>query len=132
MSVPSGTVSAMTEEELIRSYWQACDIRDWAAFGALVTDDVVYRIPQTREVVRGKEDYVEFNRTYPSDWRVIIERIVAGDGQAVSWTTFVVGDERMTGLCFFKINSGLITEIDDFWPEPYHPPTRETPVVDRY
>lgn len=27
---------------------------------------------------------------------------------------------------------GLITEIDDFWPEPYDPPVREAPVVRRY
>ena len=46
--------------------------------------------------------------------------------------TVVVGDESMTGLCFFRFEDGVITEIDDFWPEPYEPPAREVPVVDRY
>ena len=50
----------------------------------------------------------------------------------MSWTSFAVGDETMTGLCFFRFGDGLITEIDDFWPEPYEPPTREVAVVGRY
>ncbi|MGN7248730.1 nuclear transport factor 2 family protein [Janibacter anophelis] len=117
---------------LITEYWRTCEARDWEAFGALVAPDIVYREPQTREIVRGREDYVAFNQTYPGDWHITVERVIAHDGDGVSWTTVVVGDESMTGLCFFRFEDGVITEIDDFWPEPYEPPAREVPVVDRY
>lgn len=56
----------MDNNALIRAYWQAAEDRDWDAFGALVATDVVYREPQTREIVRGRNDYVAFNQTYPA------------------------------------------------------------------
>ncbi|UUZ45083.1 nuclear transport factor 2 family protein [Janibacter limosus] len=122
----------MDGHSLIKQYWRACEERDWEAFGRTVAPDVVYRDPQTREIVRGRADYVAFNQTYPGDWHLTVERVIARDDEGVSWTSFAVGDETMTGLCFFRFGDGLITEIDDFWPEPYEPPTREVPVVDRY
>lgn len=118
--------------ELIRRYWECCEGRDWDAFGALLADDVVYRLPQTREVVYGRADYVEFNRTFPGDWHVRIDRIVGQPGSAVSWTTFTVDGVAMTGLCFFTITDGLVAEIDDFWPEPSDAPVCATDVVRRY
>lgn len=83
-------------------------------------------------MVRGRDDYVAFNRTYPGDWDLTVDRVIAQADEGVSWTTFVVGDKTMTGLCFFRFRDGLIAEIDDFWPEPYEPPVREVPVVGRY
>lgn len=51
----SGPASA---HEAVAAYWAAAEARDWAAFGALLTDDVIYRGPQTREQVRGRDAYV--------------------------------------------------------------------------
>lgn len=61
-----------------------------------------------------------------------MDRVIAQEDEGVSWTTFVIGDDTLTGLCFFRFSDGLITEIDDYWPEPYEPTSRETPVVGRY
>lgn len=122
----------MDGHAIITEYWRACEDRDWDAFGALVAPDVVYREPQTREIVRGRDNYVAFNQTYPGDWHLTVERVIAEADEGVSWTTFVIGDETMTGLCFFRFSNELITEIDDYWPEPYEAPTREAPVVGRY
>jgi ketosteroid isomerase-like protein len=41
--------------EVVAAYWAAAEARDWAAFGALLADDVTYQAPQTREQVRGRE-----------------------------------------------------------------------------
>lgn len=131
MSVRGATVPDMDGNALIREYWRACEDRDWEAFGQVVAPDIVYRVPQTREMVRGRDDYVAFNQTYPGDWHLTVDRVIAQDGEGVSWTTFVVGDEAMTGLCFFRLSGDLITEIDDFWPESYEPPVRSAPVVER-
>ena len=42
-------------------YWAAAEARDWAAFGALLADGVVYEVPQSRERVSGREAYIRFN-----------------------------------------------------------------------
>jgi ketosteroid isomerase-like protein len=47
--------------DVIAAYWAAAEARDWETFGALLADDVVYRGPQTREQVRGRDAYIRFN-----------------------------------------------------------------------
>jgi ketosteroid isomerase-like protein len=117
---------------LVRRYWAAASARDWAAFATYLDPQIVYRVPQTREIVRGREAYVEFNASYPGDWTAELMSVVGEGGQAVSRLNFSVGGETATGLSFFELRDGLIAAIDDFWPEPYNPPPRMTAVVERY
>ena len=119
--------------EVVARYWAHCDAREWRQFGQLVTDDVVYEVPQSRERIRGRDTYVEFNRTYPGDWRIVVERIVAAGPHAVSWTSFLLDGTSQTGLCFFELNGrGLIERITDFWPEPFEPPPGREHLTERY
>ncbi|WP_051948297.1 nuclear transport factor 2 family protein [Streptomyces scabiei] len=146
-SVPS-TPSAPSAPDLRRTverFWAAAEERDWAAFAETLAEDVLYELPQTRERIRGRERYVEFNREYPGDWHARIERIVAepgqvGDteqpgqpGQVVSWTYVTVGLEEMHAISFFTGDSdGRIATVTDFWPEPYELPAGREHLVERY
>jgi SnoaL-like domain len=109
---------------VVAAYWAAAEARDWAAFGELVAEDVVYELPQTRERVRGRAAYLRFNSEgFPGDWHLTVERIVAQGRQASSWIQMAEGDDRSPGLTFFDLGEdGLITGITDFWPQPYQPP----------
>ncbi|MFI8003658.1 nuclear transport factor 2 family protein [Streptomyces sp. NPDC086010] len=119
----------------VGAYWAAADARDWEAFAATLSADVVYDLPQTRERVLGRDKYVRFNREYPGDWRVRVERIVADeDGrQAAARTCFTVAGGEIPAVHFFTFDAaGRITEVTDFWPEPYEPPTGREHLVERY
>ncbi|MFE6041719.1 nuclear transport factor 2 family protein [Streptomyces sp. NPDC056452] len=119
----------------VEAYWAAADARDWDAFAATLADDVVYDLPQSRERILGKERYVAFNRDFPGDWHVRIERIVAdGEGlQAAARTLVTDGPDRMHAIHFFTFDTqGLITAVTDFWPEPYEPPAGREHLVERY
>lgn len=117
----------------VESYWAAADGRDWDAFAGLLAEDVVYTLPQTRERISGRERYVAFNREYPGDWRVRIERIVAEPGHAVSWILLTVGLEETQAITFFTADEeGRIATVTDFWPEPYEPPAGRERLVERY
>ncbi|MGC4980332.1 nuclear transport factor 2 family protein [Streptomyces sp. DT193] len=117
----------------VESYWAAADARDWEAFAELLAEDVVYTLPQTRERISGRERYVEFNREYPGDWHVQIERVMAEAGQAVTWTHVTVGLEEMHAITFFTADaSGRISAVTDFWPEPYEPPAGRDHLAERY
>ncbi|MFC9172872.1 nuclear transport factor 2 family protein [Streptomyces sp. NPDC057107] len=119
----------------VEMYWATADARDWDAFAATLADEVVYELPQTRERIHGKDRYVRFNREYPGDWHVRIERIVAdAEGrQAAARTEFAVGPEEMNAIHFFTFdNRGLITGVTDFWPERYEPPAGREHLVERY
>ncbi|WP_326579655.1 nuclear transport factor 2 family protein [Streptomyces sp. NBC_00481] len=117
----------------VESFWAAAEGRDWAAFAETLAEDVVYELPQTRERIRGRERYVEFNREYPGDWHARIERIVAEPGQVVSRVHVTVGLEEMYAISFFTGDEdGRIATVTDFWPESYEPPAGREHLVERY
>jgi len=119
--------------EVIAAYWAAANARDWTAFGALLADDVVYRGPQTREQVRGRAAYVRFNvEGFAYDWHMTVQRIV-GEGQhAASWIEFTGLQGPQAGVCFFDFgDDGRITQITDFWPDPYELPDSRAHLVER-
>jgi predicted ester cyclase len=130
-----GSAPAITSaHEAVAAYWAAAEARDWDAFGALLADDVIYRGPQTREQVRGRDAYIRFNvEGFPYDWHLTVQRIV-GDGQhAASWTEFTGPAGTQPGLCFFDLaDDGKIAQITDFWPEPYELPASRAHLVERY
>jgi ketosteroid isomerase-like protein len=119
--------------QVVQRYWDAAEARDWAAFGSLLADEVVYVLPQTRERVRGRDAYVRFNAEYPGDWHVRVERAVGDESHAATWITSDNEGVVETGVCFFELDDdGLITRITDFWPEPYEPPAGRAHLVERW
>ena len=39
--------------DLITRHWALANARDWQAFAATLHPDIEYRVPQTRELIRG-------------------------------------------------------------------------------
>ncbi|MCC9707239.1 nuclear transport factor 2 family protein [Streptomyces sp. MNU76] len=135
----AGTTARADLRGTVERFWATAEGRDWVAFAETLAEDVVYELPQTRERIRGRERYVEFNREYPGDWHARIERIVAepprpgSPGQVVSRTHVTVGLEEMYAISFFTVDEdGRIAAITDFWPEPYEPPAGREHLVERY
>jgi hypothetical protein len=120
--------------EVVAAYWAAAEARDWEAFGALLADDVVYRGPQTREQVRGRDPYVRFNvEGFPYDWHLTVDRIVGEGQRAASWIEFTGPGGTQSGLCFFDLaDDGKIAVITDFWPDPYELPASRAHLVEHY
>jgi hypothetical protein len=121
--------------EVVAAYWTAANDRNWAAFGELLAEDVVYEGPQTRERVRGRTNYVRFNvEGFPGEWRLDVVRIVGEGLHASSWIQFTNADGTMQpGLCFFDLqNDGHIVRITDFWPDPYDLPASRAHLVETY
>ncbi|MEJ6000822.1 nuclear transport factor 2 family protein [Paucibacter soli] len=118
---------------LATRFWETANATDWTSFAALLSPDMVYEVPQTRERVRGRDDMVEFFRTWPGEWRVELLQLIADDKSAVTVFDFVSpGAPSMRGMTFFAVAEGLITRLTDYWPEDYEPPARASAVVRRY
>jgi ketosteroid isomerase-like protein len=118
--------------ELVVRYYQSLNRRDWDALRDTLAEDVLYEVPQTRERVRGREPYVEFNATFPGEWTIEVVRVVADAEGAAGQVLFWDGDRAMTGIAFFEFAGGRIARVTDFWPEPYEPPLRASRFVERY
>jgi hypothetical protein len=125
----------MGTAEVIRTYWESAEGREWERFAATLHEDVVYDSPQSRERVRGREAYVRFNQEgFTDDWHITLERLVAADRQPATWIVVRRGDGTVQdGLCFFDLDhSGRVTMVTDFWPEPYEVPPSRSHLVERY
>lgn len=124
----------MGTRETVESFWATLEARDWTAFAAVLADDVVYEMPQTRERIRGRDSYLRFNVEYLGDWHLTPRRILVDGDEAACWVDARVGDEPMFAIAFLRVTAdGRVREVVDVWPEPYEPPAgREHLVVERY
>ena len=125
-------MTAEATRVLVRGFASAMERRDWEAFAALLSPDVVYEIPQTRERIRGGERYVQFNAEYPGDWHVEPQLVLAdGDNGCLLFRWTLDGDS-MLAVAFFEVDGDRIVKVTDFWPEPYEPPAGRDHLVERF
>lgn len=110
--------------ELVTAFWATANARQWELFATLLHAGLVYRVPQTREVARGAEGLVDVFRTWPGDWTVHVDVLVADDRRAFTAIRFEVNGTIEQGLSLFECAGGAITAVTDWWPEPYEPPAR--------
>lgn len=123
----------MAFTDTVRRYWETAEARDWESFGALLADDVLYDLPQTRERIRGRENYLRFNIEYPGDWHITVHRLTGDATNAAAWVKWRVGDDAGNAVMFFEADGdGRIATVTDFWPESYEPPAGREHLVERY
>jgi ketosteroid isomerase-like protein len=121
----------MDNQQRIQRYVETLNARDWIAFGALLHEDVLYEVPQTRERVRGREAYLDFNMTFLGDWTLQAVRVIANALRGCAEISFRVSDQVMPAIAFFEFKDGLIARITDYWPDSYEPPARASKFVER-
>ena len=115
------------------AYVERLEARDWPALTALLADDVVYEMPQTRERIRGREAFLRFNTEYPGDWHLRARRLVADGREAALVLEVRVGAEQQEACVWLEVSEqGLISRIVDYWPEAYEPPPGREHLVERW
>ncbi|MFG2169722.1 nuclear transport factor 2 family protein [Micromonospora chersina] len=137
MSVPDARVRAVSDTAMTRQtaqdYVDRLERRDWPGLAGLLTDDVVYEMPQTRERIRGREAFLRFNAEYPGDWHLRVRRLVADGRSAALWLDVRVGVEQQDACVWLEMSErGPISRIVDHWPEPYDPPPGREHLVERW
>lgn len=118
--------------ELVERFISSLEARDWETWAALLHPDVVYRIPQTRERIRGRERYLQFNQEFPGDWHLRSKLVIADESHGVAWFEWRLAGNSDDAMAFFEFSDGLITHITDFWPEQYEPPAGRGHLVERW
>ena len=70
--------------EVVAQLWSRVQARDWAGVGNLLAEDFVLDWPHDLVLLRGRANFVEFNRRYPEGWSIEVLRIVALGNTVVS------------------------------------------------
>lgn len=121
-----------TARSKAEQYVDRLEARDWDAWTALLDPGVVYEMPQSRERIRGRDRYLEFNQRYPADWHLRRKLVIADESHAVIWLDVTADGATVDAIAFLDFAGGLVTRITDFWPEPSEPQAWRAHLVERY
>ncbi|HVK69122.1 MAG TPA: nuclear transport factor 2 family protein [Polyangium sp.] len=117
---------------VVRSVWEGMEARDWDAVRRLLAEDLVVTWPQTRERIRGAEAFVTLNRTYPGDWHITVEEVLAAGDHAAARVTIVNGADVFYASGFYVVRGGQIVEATETFADPGEPPYDRGHLAERY
>ncbi|HEY1366996.1 MAG TPA: nuclear transport factor 2 family protein [Gaiellaceae bacterium] len=103
--------------DVVRRLWELFDARDWETAKELLAEDVICDWPHSRERLRGRDNVIEVNRTYPGWDSLRAERIVGEDNRVTSLVRVVAGDQVFWAASFFELEGGRIARIFEVWAE---------------
>lgn len=97
---------------------------EFRSVGQVLAPGFVMEWPQTNERIRGAENYARVNAEYPTTghWRFRINRLVASSTEVVTHVSLTDGTQSAEVVSFFTVDSGMISRLVEYWPEPYAPP----------
>jgi ketosteroid isomerase-like protein len=124
-------MSEQHSRQVAESLWRLFDAQDFDAAGDLLHDDFVCEWPQSRERIRGRDNFIALNKNYPGEWRVTVERVVVSGEEVVTQTTLCCGDQVFCAISFFELRAGKVFRLCEYWPEPAEAPDWRAQWVER-
>jgi len=119
--------------KIVERYWELMRTNDFRSVGSVLGAEFVLEWPQSKERIRGRDNFAAMNEEYPCPgrWEFTINRIVGNDDEAVSdvWVTDGVRKARV--VSFFSVRDGMIVKMVEFWPEDYPAPENRKHLVEK-
>jgi ketosteroid isomerase-like protein len=112
-----------TPEAIVREFWRLMASNDFNSVKAVLSDEFVMDWPQSKERIRGADNFTEMNNDYPttSQWSFRINRLVAHGHEVVTQVSLTDGTQSAEPVSFFTVESGKITKLVEYWPDPFEP-----------
>lgn len=119
--------------EVAHEFWRLMATNDFYSVAAVLAPDFVLEWPQSRERIRGAENFARMNQEYPAHgpWQFMIHRLFGTESEAVSDVMVTDGLESARALSFFTVEQGRVSRIVEFWPEPYAAHANRAHLVER-
>lgn len=111
-------------EDIVKRFWTLMSDGKFDEVGKLMKEDAEVRLPNTREVFKGRDKYVNFNKKYPGRWIINLDKIFSKDDMIVSAVKVESEDKTSSfyATSFFAIKDTLISEIVEYWGDNGEPP----------
>lgn len=120
-----------TSEILIKLHWELANNKNWEKFAEILSDDLKYNVPQTKEWIDSGVGYLEMFRTWPGPWHAEITNLVCQANKGICIINFITNKNVEVGVSVFEIQDNKIARVTDYWPAPYEPPERKTKFIRR-
>lgn len=111
-------------EHIVKKFWNLMSDGMFDEIRELMEENADAWLPNTRELFRGRDKYINFNKKYPGRWIITLDKIFSKNDIVVSAVKVEAGDKSSSFYAnsFFTINDGLISEIVEYWGDNGEPP----------
>jgi ketosteroid isomerase-like protein len=118
--------------QLVERFWRTMNTNDWHGVAALLHDDYLLIYPQSGERIRGRDNFIALNATYPAagTWRFTVHRLVADETRAATDVTVTDGALTARVVSFFELRDDRIWRMTEFWPDPFEAPAWRAHLVE--
>lgn len=111
-------------EIIVKKFWTLMSEGKFDEVGELMKENAEVWFPNTREVFKGRDRYINFNKKYPGRWIITIDKILFKEDMVVSAVKVESEDKTSSfyATSFFTIKDNLISEITEYWGDNGEPP----------
>jgi limonene-1,2-epoxide hydrolase len=117
-------VESPSPESVVREFWRLMASNDFHSVKAVLAQEFIMDWPQSKERIRGAENFARMNAEYPTTgrWQFRINRLVASAGEVVTQVSVTDGMQSAEPVSFFTVVGGKITRLVEYWPESFAAP----------
>ena len=125
-------------ETVVKTLWDSFDARRFRDALTVLAPDLEVRWPQTREVIRGAENFVALNEAYPGAWRCRLQRTERLSETRVTALVEISNaledgnDERLYAIGFYDVAEGKIAAAEEYFADCAEPPFDRSEWAQRY
>lgn len=103
-------------------WWTLNDERNFSGAAALCRPGCVIDWPLSNERFVTAGDWAAAMEHYPGAWRCTVETLMAEGERVMTIAKVADATTAVTAISLFHIRDGLITELVEYWPDPYDAP----------
>jgi nitrogen regulatory protein PII-like uncharacterized protein len=108
--------------EIARAWWSAVDQANFPKAISLMTPETVIDWPLSNERMVNPESWKRVNEHYPGRWYASIRSLVADGDKVVTLVDVTDRSISIVVISYFTIESAVITNLVEYWPETYAAP----------
>lgn len=118
--------------EVVKEFYRRMNTNDFHFAGQILSDSYVLEWPQSKERIRGRDNFVAVNEEYPANgrWLFTINRIVGNVTEAVSDVSITDGTQVARAITFTIVQDGKIVKQVEFWPDNYDAPDNRKHLIE--
>ena len=133
-----------TAKEIVTRFWGHFNAREWRQAKLLLADDFEAHWPQSRELIKGRDNFIEVNQTYPGTHNIEVQEVKFEYDRSdlechVTTVVYIVskmpdGKElNLFAVSFFVLNSEKqIKSATEYWADTSDAPEWRKHLVERY
>lgn len=105
-------------KQRVKKFWEYINNADFDQLTEIMLADSNVILPNTKEIFKGCDNYIRFNKDYPGRWYARVEKLVVAGDDAIS--AVEITNDQGTSLyvtSFFKFEGEMIKEVTEYWGE---------------